>query len=481
MKRVISSIFAGAVFFSLAGCLNPIHIDTGIPVDGSSKNKQPSNSILVFLNSDTDAGLSITALQLLKAGAPVANIFPKAEEAGKRYVFENVPADTGYEVKVAAAKHENITVSGIDIVQGGAVSRVISLTKQWKVSSFAGAGAGYVDNLVGAAAQFNTPFGLAFDKRGSLYAADSLNHRIRKLESAAHVICVAGDGTSGTFDAQSPLFSGLLAQFQTPSGLAYDAKGDVLYVTDSDGNRIRKILNLTAGGYNVLTIAGSGSTGNVNNAADATGAAFSAPLGLAYDSVRSVLYVADSGNHSIREIIGLNKQPGAQLFAGGSTGTADGNGASANFNTPAGLAYDSAHEALYVADSQNHAIRKITDLGGVKRVETIAGDRSNAGSDDGLGTAAKFNTPKSIALDGSNNILYVADSGNHRIRKIDLTTSPVTVSTIAGGAAAGYEDGAGTAALFGDINGIAVSSTGDVYVTESGAPFHGVRKLSLNW
>ena len=480
MKRVISSIFAGAVFFSLAGCLNPIHIDTGIPVDGSSKNKQPANSILVLLSSDTDAALSITALQLLKAGVPVANIFPRAEQAGKSYVFEGVSADTGYEVRVAAAKHEDITISGIDIAQGEAVSRVIRLTKQWKVSSFAGASAGYMDNLVGAGAQFNTPFGLAFDKRGDLYASDSRNYRIRKLEPSAHVICVAGDGNSGTFDVSPPTCSGLEARFQTPSGLAYDSKGNVLYVTDSGSNRIRKIYNLVAGGYNVLTIAGSGSAGNTNNAGDATAAEFSVPLGLAYDSARSVLYVADSGNHSIREIIGLNKTPGAQLFAGGSVGTADGNGLSANFNTPTGLAYDSAREALYVADSQNHAIRKITDLDGVKKVETIAGDRSNAGSDDGLGTAAKFDTPASIALDGSNNILYVADSGNHSIRKIDLTTSPVTVSTIAGGAA-GHGDGAGTAALFGGINGIAVSGAGDVYVTESGTPFHGVRKLSLNW
>ena len=481
MKKIVLIIFAVVILFSLAGCLNPISIDTGILVYDAVPNRQSANSIRLILSSNTDSVLSITGLQLLKAGVPVANIFPRAEQMGTQYIFEDVPADTGYEVKITAAKHEELIVSGIGIAQDAMVSKEVRLTKQWNASTFAGASVGYVDKVVGTIAQFDTPFGLAFDKRGNLYAADSHNHRIRKLEQTARVTAVAGDGTagsSGTFDAP-PSFNGLSARFYTPRGLAYDSAGDVLYVADYGSHKIRKIYNLGAA-YNVSTIAGDGSAGNVDNAGDAAAAQFNAPLGLAYDSARSVLYVADSENHRIREIIGLDTTPGTQLFAGGSAGTADGDGASANFKVPTGLAYDSARKVLYVADSENHAIRKIADLGGKKIVTTIAGDRGNSGFVDGVGTAAQFNTPASIALDGSNNILYVADSGNYCVRKIDLTASPVTVTTIAG-SSPGYADGAGAAALFGDINGIAVHSTGDVYVTESGSSFHGVRKLTLNW
>jgi DNA-binding beta-propeller fold protein YncE len=480
IKQIVSFIFAGAVFFSLAGCLNPITIDTGIIVDGS-KREQSANSIRVILISDTDSAVSITGLQLLKAGVPVANIFPKAEQAGKQYVFENVPVDTGYEIKAAVSKHQDITISGIDMAQNATVRQDIKLTKQWNVSTFAGGQQGYVDDVAGTLAQFNMPFGLVFDKHGSLYAADSNNYRIRKLDAASHVTAVAGDGTSGGYDAVPPSFSGPVARFKTPRGLAYDSKRDVLYVSDYDGHRIRKIYNLGAG-YNVVTVAGEGNSGYDDDRNDASAAKFRAPLGLAYDSKHDVLYVADSGNHRIREVIGLTTgTPGVQIFAGGTQGAADGNGEFAEFYTPTGLAYDSARQALYVADSGNHAIRKITKLDGTRTVSTIAGDRGNPGSSDGAGTAAKFNAPSYIALDSSNNFLYVVDSGNYGIRKIDLSADPVTVTTIAGGITAGYGDGAGAAALFGGINGIAVNSAGDVFVTDSGTSFHGVRKLTLNW
>ena len=183
-----------------------------------------------------------------------------------------------------------------------------------------------------------------------------------------------------------------------------------------------------------------------------TSAQFNYPSGVAVDGAGNV-YVADCHNHRIRKITASGVV--STLAGSGTSGYADGTGTSAQFDYPTGVAVDGAGN-VYVADSDNHRIRKITASG---VVSTLAG--STYGYTDGTGTSAKFYYPRGVAVDGAGNV-YVADRVNHRIRKI---TASGVVSTLAG-SAQGYTDGTGTSAKFYYPFGVAVDGAGNVYVAD---------------
>ena len=188
-------------------------------------------------------------------------------------------------------------------------------------------------------------------------------------------------------------------------------------------------------------------SGSDDGVADA--ARFYLPRGVAVDNAGNV-YVADTSNHAIRKITGV-----VSTLAGlvGNPGGADGTGSAARFNQPRGVAVDNSGN-VYVADIANNTIRKITPAGAVS---TLAGLAGNPGSADGTGSVARFNNPAGVALDNAGNV-YVADTGNHTIRKI---TSGGVVSTLAGLAGnPGSADGTGSAARFIFPVGLAVDSAG---------------------
>ncbi len=199
--------------------------------------------------------------------------------------------------------------------------------------------------------------------------------------------------------------SGTDAQFNSPSSVTVDSSGNV-YVADTTNHTIRKISPSTA----VTTLAGSA---GLPGSTDGTGASarFSAPWGVAVDS-SGFVYVADTNNKTIRKIT-----PGGTVttLAGlaGSAGSADGTGSGARFGNPHGVAVDSAAN-VYVADTGNNTIRRITSAG---VVTTLAGLAGTFGSADGTGGSARFYAPASIAADDAGN-LYVADAGNNTMRKI---------------------------------------------------------------
>jgi len=327
------------------------------------------------------------------------------------------------------------------------------ITPAGVVTTLAGSpgGSGSTDGSA-AAARFLAPQGVATDSSGNVYVSDTANHTIRKITAAGTVTTLAGSaGLAGSADG-----TGSAARFNKPGGLAADSGGN-LYVADYNNSTIRKI---TAAGV-VTTLAGSP---GARALVDGTGSAarFSLPWGVATDGDGNV-YVADYANCSIRKIT----PAGAVTTLAGhfEIGSADGTGSAAGFNFPSGLAIDGAG-ILYVADSGNHTIRKVTP-GGV--VTTLAGSAGVRGSEDGTGSAAHFGfdssgNPPGMAIDGSGN-LYVADTFNHTIRKI---TPAGVVTTTGTPNAFGCEEGTGYAAHFGGPAGVATDRAGNVYVTDTG-------------
>jgi len=322
------------------------------------------------------------------------------------------------------------------------------------VTTFAGSGAAGAANGLGTAAQFNNPSGMAIDAQGNVYIADTFNNQIRKMTPDGTVTTVAGNGTPGYVDSVDGD-----PEFYAPQGLTIDASGN-LFVADYGNNVIRKI---SAGGV-VSTFAGNGTAGFVDGAAIKV-ATFNGPSGLAFDA-KGNLFVADKNNNMIRKISpagGVSLVAGA--LSGGYTNlTVDSaSGSWGGFRKPSAIAVDSKGN-LYITDQNNSAIRQITPAGVIttvagglnqealigypagicidangnsfiadeagriieltsdKRLYVLAGANNAQGYADGSGAAAQFNTPIGICVDASGNI-FVADFNNNRIRKVVVVNS----------------------------------------------------------
>ncbi len=319
---------------------------------------------------------------------------------------------------------------------GGTVSGLASTN----VSTFAGSTLGY-ENGSATNAKFYNPFDVAFDALGTIYVTDAGNYAIRKISSSGVVTTLAGGFMAGNSDG-----TGTFAQFSYPKGIATDILGNV-FVADMDG--IRKI---DASG-NVTTLVTSSSSSIY----------FNTPNGIVVDN-SGIIYFSDNSSR----IYKIDTSNNLTVLAGGYnlTGTDDGIGTSARFNKPYGLALDATGN-IYVADSDNHRIRKITPSG---VVTTLAG--STEGFNDGTGASAQFSMPFGITVDASGT-LYVADSGNRRIRKI---TPMGVVTTIAGIGSPGSIDGNATLASFTNPTGITSDSDGNLYIADYAN--HKIRKIT---
>ena len=252
------------------------------------------------------------------------------------------------------------------------------------------------------------------------------------------------------------------ARFNAPRGIAA-ADAGTLYVADSSNHRIRRVaIGAAAAATQVSDFAGSGAPGHANAAG--TAAQFDNPVGIAIGG--TTLYVSETGNQRIRAI-DIASGAVSDLAGNGTAGYANGAGTAARFDSPGGLAVSGA--TLYVADINNHRIRAV-DIPS-ETVSDVAGS-GTAGHVDGAGADARFSSPTGIAVNETGTTLYVADSGNHRIRTIDIATK--TVRTIAGDGTSGTKNGLGSAARFQRPTGIAVSA-GTLYVTTLNAGL--IRKL----
>jgi len=325
------------------------------------------------------------------------------------------------------------------------------------VSTLAGTGAA---DGPASEATFNFPSGIAIGSDGSLYVADRNNNKIRKVTVNGSVSTYAGTGTSGPDNG-----SCTAATFRWPHGVAMDAANNVVYVADFLGDVIRKI---TSTPCQVSTLAGDGHFG----ASDGMGtlARFDSPAGLTMDASGNI-YIADSENHKIRKV---TPDGNVITIAGtGAVGKNNGQVMDATFNWPSGIAVD-AEGTLYVTEIENNDIRKITFdvMGNPLTVSTLAGSGA-AMLTDGVGLDAAFNSPTGLAIDASGNLL-VADTINNVVRQV---TPDGVVTTIAGqGGVAGAHDGPADMATFNHPYGVAVDSNGVIYVADTGN--NKIRKLT---
>jgi sugar lactone lactonase YvrE len=318
------------------------------------------------------------------------------------------------------------------------------------VSTIAGDGtAGFLDATTGTAAKFNIPQDVAIDATGNLYVVDTGNHKIRKISPIGAVTTLAGNN-AGFLDGTKTA-----AQFNNPYSVAVDSAGN-LYIADTLNQKIRKISPTGV----VTTLAGT--TSGFADGVGLTEAKFVNPTGVTVDAAGNV-YVADAGNSKIRKISTMGM---VTTLAGSNDGFLDATGTAAKFSIPRGVASD-IFGNVFVADTYNYKIRKIILSGAVT---TMAG--TTQGFVDGIGlTEAKFSNNTDVALDAAGNV-YVADKDNHKIRKI----SPTGAVTTLAGTTEGFADGAGTVAQFNSPYGVAVDAAGNVYVADTNN--HKIRKIT---
>ena len=356
------------------------------------------------------------------------------------------------EASFAGPRGVTVDASGVVYVVDTGNNLVRRLEADGMVWTIAGSREGPGDNDgVRSGARFYWPSGIAVGADGALYVTDTGNRTIRRVTPGGSTFHFAGSGESGTSDG-----TGLSAQFYSPAFITADVDGN-LYVTD--GRRIRKV---TPQGVVTTHPASEGLVAEVELGHYLQG--------LAVDS-RGIVYVADRS--AIRKVM---PDGTVTTFAGSvdASGHADGVGAVARFGSeltaPRDVAIDRAGN-LYVTDGS--VIRKITPDA---VVTTLAGDARYAGSADGVGTDARFFVPVGIGVD-SQGTLYVADSGNYNIRRV---TPEGVVTTLAGKVAEeGVEDGIGAAARFSDPLTIAIDPDGAAIVANSGGPLRKVTRSGL--
>lgn len=308
------------------------------------------------------------------------------------------------------------------------------------------------DSGPATSASLGYPMGAATDAAGNLYIADSANNRIRKVDTSGMIATVAGNGTPG-YNGDGGLATN--ASLFRPRGVAVDPNAN-LHIADTENYRIRKVDSSGT----ITTVAGNGTAGFSGDGGPATEANLSYPRAVAFDASGN-LYISDGGENRIRKVDATGI---ITTVAGGAPCCNLGDGGPATdayLSSPEGVAVD-AKGNLYIGDSGDNRIRKVDASG---TITTVAGNgNSGYGGDGGAATSAVLSAPSGVAVDSAGN-LYIADSANNRIRKVD--TSGV-ISTVAGNGAFG-DSGDGGPATSANLNypiAVALDAGGNLYIAD---------------
>ena len=431
------------------------------------------------------AGLAIDSQTNVYVADSFNNVIRKLTPVGTNWVSSTIAGLAG---NIGGADGTNGSVrfySPSSVALGIDGSLVVADTFNHTVRMLSAQGSNWVSSTIAGLAgslgsndgtnngsRFFAPTGLSIDQSGSIYIADSRNCSIRRLVPVGTnwvSSTIAGlPGNNGSNDGQNSA-----ARFWIPHGIVTDAVGNI-YVADTSNNTIRKV---SPQGSNWITGTIAGLAGSIGSADGTDNAVrFYGPSGIALDSAQN-LYVADSGNSTIRQLSFSGTNWISRTIGGlaGSVGTADGTNSAARFFYPSGLAVDT-HTNIYVADTINRTIREITAIGSNWVTRTIAGVAGSTGSADGTNTAALFYAPAGISVDSAG-VLYVADSANNNIRRLVPVGTDWVSTTIAGLAGStGSKDGTNTDSRFTSPAGIAVDVAGNVYVADMNNST--IRKLS---
>jgi sugar lactone lactonase YvrE len=326
------------------------------------------------------------------------------------------------------------------------------------ISTVAGNGIGGFngDGIAATSAKLYIPGPLALDSAGNLFFADIFNFRVRRVDAVTAVITtVAGGGSGGD---NGPATGGQLA---TPSAVAVDSAGD-LFIADTYSARVRSV---DAATQIITTVAGTGLTGYSGEGGPGNSGELSFPQGVAVDSGGN-LFIADTLNERVRRVDAATQI--ITTVAGTGMYGYNGDGllaTAAELNSPAGLALDGAGN-LFIADSANNRIRRVDAT--TQDISTVAGTGTlGYTGDGGLATQAELNDPRGVAVDGAEN-LFIADSINQRIRRVDASTGMITTYAGGGSGASSNQGAPATQATFGAIGGVGVDSSGNVFIADCG-------------
>jgi uncharacterized protein (TIGR03437 family) len=417
-----------------------IHLPTGVAVDSSG------NVYIAAAGDNTVRIVTTDGIINIFAGAGYAGYFGDQSTTGPVVGTANIAGlHAPQDVAIGPSGSIYIADTGnaaIRMVTGGIITTV--------------AGTGAVglagDGGLATSSAMSSPYSVAVDSSGNFVIADYGNNRIRRVDkTSGNISTIAGTGNIGFAGDAAAATAAIL---HLPTGVAFDSSGNV-YLADSLNNRIRKIAGTT-----IATVAGNGGLSSSGDSGPATSAQLNTPLGVALDTAGNI-YIADSLNNTVRRVSAGGT---ISTFAGNSVPGNGGDGGaptSAQLNGPQGLAVDAAGN-LYIADTQNHKVRKIS--GGV--IGTFAGTGTPGFSGDGgAATAASLNAPFGVAVDAAGNV-YIAEFSNSRIRKVDTKG---VITTVAGNGVSGYggDGGPATGAQLNGPQSVAVDAAGNIYIADT--------------
>ncbi|MGW1077689.1 DUF6065 family protein [Streptomyces sp. NPDC002537] len=306
-------------------------------------------------------------------------------------------------------------------------------------------------------ATLSPPFGVGVDSEGNVYIADTGNHRVRRVDAGSGTIStVAGNGTAGFSGDGGPAVQ---AALKYPRGVGVDSEGN-LYIADTGNHRVRRV---DAGSGTISTVAGNGTAGSFGDDGLAVQAALNLPFGVVADSLGN-LYIADKDNHRVRKVDAGTRT--ISTVAGDGTPGSGGDAelaVKAQLNLPNGVAVDPDGN-ICIADTGNHRVRRVDARTQV--ISTVAG-RGGAGfsGDGGPAVQAALSAPGGVGVD-FDGTLYIADTGNRRVRKVDAGTR--TISTVAGNGTAGFsgDGGSPVQAALNAPSAVVVDPDGSLYIAD---------------